>query len=155
MKKTQASAEYILVSAVILLIILPIISIFYSYSHESNEEIRQSQVNKIGIEIVDAAEQVYYLGESSKTSLDATMPDGVEKIEIWHNQELVFFLNDGSELAFKSRVNITTDQECTEQIERCHYNFKKTVYSQGLKHITIESKGDYVIIGEAGLTEVY
>ena len=86
MKKTQASAEYILVSAVILLIILPIISIFYSYSHESNEEIRQSQVNKIGIEIVDAAEQVYYLGESSKTTLDATMPDGVEKIEIMKRQ---------------------------------------------------------------------
>ncbi len=36
---------------------------------------------------------------------------------------------------------------CTEQTERCHYNFNKTIISQGLKYITIESKGDYVIIG--------
>ena len=82
------------------------------------------------------------------------MPDGVEKIEIWQNQELVFFLNDGTQIPLKSRVNITTNQECTEQTERCHYNFKKTLYTQGLKYITIESKGDYVIIGEADLTEV-
>jgi len=74
------------------------------------------------------------------------MPDGVEKIEIWHNQELVFFLNDGTQIPLKSRVNITTNNLCTEQTERCHYNFNKTIFSQGLKHITIEAKGDYVII---------
>jgi len=79
-KKAQASAEYILVSSLILLIILPTIYIFYSYSNKSSEEIRQSQVNKVGTDIVDAAEQVYYLGEPSKTTLDAIMPDGVEKI---------------------------------------------------------------------------
>ena len=147
MKKAQASAEYILVLALILLIIVPTIYLFYSHSHKSSEEIKQSQVNKIGTDIIDAAEQVYYLGKPSKTTLDAIMPDGVEKIEIWHNQEIVFFLNDGSELAFKSRVNITTDNLCTEQTERCHYNFNKTISSQGLKHITIEARGDYVVIG--------
>ena len=63
MNKAQASMEYLLVAGLIILVILPSIYIFYSYSHRSNVEISQSQLNKVGRGIVDAAEEVYYLGE--------------------------------------------------------------------------------------------
>ncbi len=114
--KSQASMEYLLVAGLIILVILPSIYIFYSYSHSSNEEIRQSQLNKIGWGIVDAAEKVYYLGGPSKTTFDVTMPEGIRKMEIWCNQELVFFLADGSEISFKSIVNITTEIPLKYQI---------------------------------------
>ena len=147
MNKAQASMEYLLVAGLIILVILPSIYIFYSYSHRSNVEISQSQVNNVGRKIVDAAEEVYYLGGPSKTTLDLTMPEGVKKMEIWGKRELVFFMDDGSEFAFKSRVKIQTNEPCTD---RCYYNFPSTFYSSGLKKITVEARGDYVLISEAG-----
>jgi len=129
------------------LVILPTMYIFYAYSQTSNEEVKQGQLNKVGTDIVDIAEQVYYLGESSKITIDEAMPEGIIGIEIWENQEVVFFLQDGSEIAFKSNVNITTNQHC---LGRCHGNFTKRFYSPGLKHIIIEAKADHVFIGETG-----
>jgi len=146
-KKAQAAIEYLLVGAMVTLVILPTMYIFYGYSQRSNEEIRQSQLNKVGTDIVDVAEQVYYLGEPSKVTIDAAMPEGVIGIEIWRNQEVVFFLQDGSEIAFKSKVNITTNQNC---IDRCYGSFTERFYSPGLKSIIIEAKEDHVFIREAG-----
>jgi len=146
-KRAQAAIEYLLVGAMVTLVILPTIYIFYAYSQTSNEEIRQSQLNKVGTDIVDIAEQVYYLGESSKVTIDAAMPKGIIGIEVWENQEVVFFLQDGSEIAFMSKVNITTNQHC---IGRCYGNFTETFHSPGLKSIIIEAKKDHVFIREAG-----
>ena len=147
MNKAQASMEYLLVVGLVILVILPSIYIFYSYSHRSNQEIAQSQVNRFGTQIIDAAEEVYYLGGPSKTTLDLTMPEGVKRMEIWGNRELVFFMDDGSEIAFKSKVRIKTSEPCTG--DKCYYNFEKTFYSPGLKKIVVEARGDHVLISEA------
>ena len=146
-KRGQAATEYLLVGSLITLIIIPAIYIFYGYSQSSNKEIEQSQLNKVGTDIVNIAEQVYYLGEPSKVTIDATMPSGIAGVEVWKNQELVFFLNDGSEISFKSKVNITTNKACTD---RCYGKFTERFYSPGLKSIIIEAKKDRVFIREAG-----
>ena len=146
MRKSQASMEYLLVAGMITLVILPSIYIFYSYSHRSNEEIAQGQVNRFGTQIIDAAEKVYYLGGPSKTTLDLTMPKGIRNMEIWCNQELVFFLADGSEIAFKSRVNITTNITADDASGKRCYNFTKKDYSPGLKSVIVEAKGDNVLV---------
>jgi len=155
MEKAQAATEYLLIGGLIILIILPAIYVFYSYSHQSNLEMKQSQLNKVGTDIVDLAEKIYYLGEPSKVTLDATIPEGVVGMEIWgdhENKELVFFLNDGTQIPFKSNVNITSNNLCTG--ERCYYNFSEEFYSSGLKHLIIKSEGNNVLItmlGEAPL----
>ncbi len=146
MRKAQASMEYLLVAGLIMLVILPSIYIFYSYSHRSNQEIAQSQVNRFGTQIIDAAEEIYYLGGPSKTTLDLTMPNGVRNMEIWCNQELIFFLADGSELGFKSKVNITTNITSDDASGRRCYNFTKEDYSPGLKNVIVEANGDNVLI---------
>jgi len=145
MEKAQAATEYLLIGGLIILIILPAIYVFYSYSHQSNLEMKQNQLNKVGTDIVDLAEKIYYLGEPSKVTLDATIPEGVVGMEIWGNHELVFFLNDGTQIPFKSNVNITSNITCTG---RCYYNFSKKMYSPGLKHIVLKANGDNVIISE-------
>jgi len=145
-RKAQASMEYLLVAGMITLVILPSVYIFYSYSQKSNEEIAQGMVNRFGTQIVDAAEEIYYLGGPSKTTLDLTMPKGVRNMEIWCNQEIVFFLADGSEIAFKSRVNITTNITADDASGRSCYNFTKEDYSPGLKNVIVEANGDNVLI---------
>ena len=144
-KRAQAAMEYLLVGAMVTLVIIPTMYIFYGYSQRSNEEVRQSQLNKVGTDIVDVAEQVYYLGEPSKVTIDEVMPEGIIGIEVWRNKEVVFFLQDGSEIAFKSKVNITTNKHC---IGRCYGNFTERFYSPGLKNIIIEAKKDHVFIRE-------
>jgi len=146
-KRAQAAMEYLLVGALVTLVIIPTMYVFYAYSQTSNEEIKQSQLNKVGTDIVDIAEQVYYLGEPSKVTIDATMPSGIIGVEVWKNREVVFFLNDGSEVSFKSKVNITTNKPC---IGRCYGNFTERFHSPGLKSIIIEAKEDHVFIREAG-----
>ncbi len=76
-KRAQAAIEFLLIGSLITLIFLPTLYVFYAYSQTSNEEIGQSQLNKVGTDILDIAEKVYYLGEPSKVTIDATMPDGV------------------------------------------------------------------------------
>ena len=145
-REAQASMEYLLVAVMITLVILPSIYIFYGYSQKSNEEIAQSQINSFGTQIVDAAEKVYYLGEPSKTTLDLTMPKGVRNMEIWCNQELVFFLADGSDISFKSVVNITTNITANDASGQCCYNFTKEDYSPGLKNVIVKANGDNVLV---------
>ncbi|MDD5086341.1 MAG: hypothetical protein PHV16_01185 [Candidatus Nanoarchaeia archaeon] len=144
MARAQASMEYLLVAGIVLLVILPSIYIFYNYSHRSNVEIGQSQVDNIGKKIVDAAEEVYYLGGQSKITLDLTMPEGVKNMEIWCNQKLVFLMEDGSELSFNSRVNITSDEYLGGP--KVCYGFKEASYSQGLKKVIVSAKMDNVLV---------
>ena len=150
-KRAQAAMEYLLVGSLITLIIIPTMYVFYGYSQRSNEEIKQSQLNKVGTDIVDIAEQIYFLGEPSRVTIDAAMPEGIIGVEVWNNQEVVFFLQDGSEIAFKSKVNITTNQHC---IGRCYGTFTERFHSQGLKSIIIEAKKDHVFIREEGDNQI-
>jgi hypothetical protein len=146
-KRGQAAVEYLLVSSLLMLVILPTLYVFYAYSQVSKEEINQGQLNKVGNDLVDVAEQIYYLGYPSKIAIESTMPEGVVGIEIWENNEVVFFLKDGSEVAFKSNVNLTTNQHC---IGNCYGNFSRKMVSPGVKKIIIEAREDHVFIREAG-----
>ncbi|MDD5086151.1 MAG: hypothetical protein PHV16_00175 [Candidatus Nanoarchaeia archaeon] len=152
-KRGQAAVEYLLVGALLVLVILPTIYFFYSYSHSSQEEIKKGQITKVGNDLVDITEQVYYLGYPSKVTVESTMPEGIVGIEVWENNELVFFLEDGSQIPFQSNVNITSNRKCTGI---CKSNFTSEFYSPGLKRIVIEAKQDYVLIrGEGDEPSVY
>lgn len=146
-KKTQSSVEYIMVVAIGLVVIVPIIYMFYSYSHGSTAEIETAKIQKMGNDIINNAENIYYLGEPSRTVLKGTMPDGVKNISIardWDKNinEVVFILQDGSELAFFSNVNLA-NEEPVEDIQKA-VNFTENARTQGLKNIRLEAKRTYI-----------
>lgn len=126
-----------MVVAVITVIVIPTIWIFYSYSQSSTTQLRTSQVEKIGNDIVNNAEKVYYMGVPSKITLEETMPDGVKNITIISDwaatppiNELVFYVkSDGkiSEAVFSSKVNING-------------TFSLEAFSQGVKKVVLEAK---------------
>jgi len=82
----QVSIEYLLITAFAFFFILPIIIVFYTQSHNLNEEITDSQIDKIASEIVDAANEVFYLGEPSKKTLVVYMPQRVKSITLIENR---------------------------------------------------------------------
>ncbi|MFC1648090.1 hypothetical protein ACFL1B_01390 [Nanoarchaeota archaeon] len=76
----QVSLEYLLVTGFAFIFIIPIIALYYSQSSQLNEDITSAQADRIASEIVEAANEVYYLGEPSKKTLTAYMPENVKSI---------------------------------------------------------------------------
>jgi len=109
--KSQSSLEYLLVVALTFAIIVPTTYLFYSYSKESSQEISDAQITKLGRNIVDAAETIFYSGQGSKTTLDLSIPDNIESVQIVDGREIVFNVTTSfgtSEIVFFSNVNVTT-----------------------------------------------
>ncbi|HII29499.1 TPA: hypothetical protein HA317_00350 [Candidatus Woesearchaeota archaeon] len=131
----QASFEYIAVTALILLMIVPATYLFYNYSLTSEAQIVEKRIAKVGRDIVNTAEMVYYMGEPAMIVIDEQMPGGVINISVIKDwgvgiNELVFytmFSGELSEHVFVSRVNING-------------SFDASAMSAGVKHIRIEAK---------------
>jgi len=130
-KRGQSATEYLMVAAIGLVIIIPMVYIFYAESYKSAERIMEAKIGEIGNEIVIKSKSIYYLGPPSKTTLMHTMPDGIERLEIKRDlgaeiYELIFHLQRGGEIVFSSDVNINAD-------------FTRLSASQGMKRIKLEA----------------
>ena len=136
--KAQSSLEYMLIVALTFAIIIPATYIFYSYSKDSSQQITDAQITKLGTNIVDTAEKIFYSGLGSKTIVDMNIPDGVTAAVLIDGKELVFNLTSEagtSEIVFFSSVNMTTSsQYCTANV--CSLQGLST---SGLKKVKIES----------------
>ncbi len=136
--KGQSSLEYLLIVALTFAVIVPSAYLFFSYSKESSDEIKDSQVVKIGKDIVDAAESIFYSGEGSKTMLELNIPDNVRSVVIIDGKELVFNVSSASgisEILFISAVNITTSGS------NCNANICSVpaLAQQGLQKVKVEA----------------
>jgi hypothetical protein len=111
LRKAQASFEYIMLVAIVLLFVVSGIGIIYQYSQRSNEEINVAAIDKIGQDIIDTAEKIYYVGGNSWQSIKFNVPSSVKGIYVINNNEVVVqYESYGglSEAVFFSTVNITT-----------------------------------------------
>lgn len=134
--KAQAAMEYLLVIALVTALIIPASYVFYRYAQSSSERVNIGQIEKMGNDIIDTAETIYYLGAPSRQDLDEQMPEGVYNITIFNNwavepklNELVFYTRFGgklSEKVFFSRVNING-------------SFSKLDWAPGAKVIRVEA----------------
>lgn len=145
LRSSQASMEYLLIVALTFAIIVPTAYLFYNYSKELDQEVIDAQITKIGRSITDAAEVIFYSGQSSKTMLDLNIPDSIASAEVIDGRELVFNITTSfgtSEIVFFSSVNITTSSS------NCDANVCKIpgLASSGLKKVKIETSKDSVSI---------
>lgn len=81
-KRTQISIEYITIFGFVFLMIVPLIIIYYDQTQHVQESIAINQIYNIAREIADKAEQIYYSGEPSKTTIQAYFPERIESITI-------------------------------------------------------------------------
>jgi len=108
--KAQSSVEYLVIVALTFAIIVPAAYIFYNYSLESTNEIKDSQVLEIGRTVIDSAQAIYYSGQGSKTVVELRIPDNVYNVSILDGRELSFTLRTPfglSDAVFFSKVNIS------------------------------------------------
>lgn len=142
-RKAQVSIEYLFVIGLAMAIIIPGSMLFYNYSRESNEQLVSSQINRIGKNIINNAEEMYVIGKHSRITLDANLPETVESI---------FTTADGSELV----ITYNTPRGLTESVFFSDVKINgsspggniSSQFHSGMMQIKIESKGDYILIGE-------
>ena len=112
--RAQASIEFVLVIAFGMVILLPASLIFANYSRESSEELKMTQLIRMGNDIVLQSENVYYYSDPSRVEIIGVVPEGVKSIYVqtdWANHVnlLTFNLQKGDKIqpvTFFSRVNI-------------------------------------------------
>ncbi|MBW2977109.1 hypothetical protein KY347_06730 [Candidatus Woesearchaeota archaeon] len=118
-KEAQVSVEYMLIIGFVTIITIPLIIIYHSFTQDSNDEINSLQVRQVAMEIVDAAETVYYLGEPSQTSLKVKVPGNIILANLSAGYEITFKIRTKagtSDIVQNSPVNITGSLPVNEGI---------------------------------------
>lgn len=149
--KAQSALEYLMIIAITLIIIVPTTYLFSTYSRHSAEQIIYSQINDIGINIINNANFIYQSGEYSKIVMDINMPEKINDVYILYNRELVFNIESefgSNEMVFFSNANIVSDSCTPEGCSLCERCDLSDIASSGIKKIKIESinQGKQVLI---------
>jgi len=87
--KSQVSVEYMMVMGFAVLMTIPLLMIYYTYSSDSADSVATSQAQQIARKIVDASESVYYLGKPSQTTLKLNFPERIGSTNL-SSREVVF-----------------------------------------------------------------
>lgn len=74
--------EYLAVMGLSLLLVIPMVVIYYEQSSSLSDDINAARLQKIAQETIDAAEEVYYLGAPTTKTLTIHMPRNVQAITI-------------------------------------------------------------------------
>lgn len=134
-RRGQASMETLSIFALLFIILIPVLFVFYTYASSASDQMRQNQIAVIGNDIVAAAETVHYLGQPSRIMLTETFPSGISGLNA-SGSELWFRLSEGGDLSF-----ITSSEEI-----KLEGSFEGADYSQGEKNILLQAGQDKVNI---------
>ena len=137
-RRAQMSMEYLAVVGLSLLMIIPMVVLYYRESASLQSDVAASQLEKIGLSLIDAAEEVYYLGPPSQKALVVTFPRGVSSVVV--DPELLTFTYmtpDGeSVLSFSSSLPL---------------NMSGSLRAfPGPHHILVSANGSFVQLREGG-----
>ena len=134
-KKSQFSMEYLLMMGFSLLLLIPTVILFATESQNIKSDISTSQATKVAREIADKAEDIYYQGTPSKTTIRVSIPSGVENITFQNKEVVITYRNPDNvlqEIVQITPINISGDISS----------------AAGVHFIVIKSEGDYVSISE-------
>lgn len=130
MKKSQISMEYMIIVGFVIVITIPMILIFSSQSTSIDESLISNQAALIASKIVDSAETVYYLGNSSKVTFKVNMPKMIHGVNI-SNNEVVFRIKQHNGISDIVKYSIVPINGTISK-------------KAGIFNIVVESRGDYV-----------
>ncbi|MFW6286016.1 MAG: hypothetical protein ACOC16_02740 [Nanoarchaeota archaeon] len=163
-QKSQTSLEFLLIFGISFLIILIMGGIFFSYFNTEKKTLDNQHLQKIGNEMINYVEKVYFLTQGNRLSINTRFPDGIKNITIHHfNNKSV----NGNNISF-DYLNITfyhSNQlvhnifspkepyirfNCTDcfhnPITNVSYFNDTSDFAQGQKTIRFQSQGSWVSV---------
>lgn len=154
--KGQGSLEFLMIFGIGFLLIMIMAGVFFTFSGEAKQSLDKKQLEKIGRDIMNNVENVYFLGSGNRITMNLNMPDGIENITIKH-------INDSGEVydymefSFYQNKNLVSEVylpkenyiqfDCTDCAQSGNVS-SYPIYdlNPGPKRLRIESKGDWVAI---------
>jgi len=124
--KGQASVEYLMVSGMMLLIIVPSVFAFMQYSNSQTREVESNQIFRLGSRLAIETQTVYYGGKDSKSTIEEQFPGllkNITYVPIYNPSngdfiggEFVFYIKSSqfdnpSSLSFFVPVNVSFNSE--------------------------------------------
>ena len=131
----QVAMEYMMVIGFAMLLLIPTLILYVSESQNVKADIAVAQAAKIARILADKAEEVYYMGEPSMTTVKMNIPEGVKSLNFSYREVSVFFQRSNG---FTNEITDTTPINLTGSFET----------EPGLYYIQIKSMGDYVLISK-------
>ena len=120
----QASVEYLMVSGMMLLIIVPSVFAFMQYSNSQTREVESNQIFRLGSRLAIETQTVYYGGKDSKSTIEEQFPGLLKNITYipvfdageFRGGEFVFYIKSSqddnpSSLSFYVPVNVSFNSE--------------------------------------------
>ena len=141
-RKAQSSVEYLFIVVLALTLILPASFLFFDFSKSSEDAVISAQINRVGTSILATAEQVYVIGNNSRVTLTLVLPDILESVIIYDEEELVisYYTQTGlSQAVFFSDISIMNGTH------RCSTPCTVPL-GPGTNNVRISSRGDYVSV---------
>lgn len=81
-RKGQVAMEFLMITGFFLLIVIPTIFYFYTYTQESTIDVEISKASAIGNSVIETAETVYYYGKDAKLTMNIDLPSGVQNMSV-------------------------------------------------------------------------
>jgi hypothetical protein len=133
MKRGQVSIEFITIFGFIFLMMIPLIIIFFDQSSAVKDAIASNHIRNLAVKIADKAETVYYLGEPSRTTFNAYLPESVISVNVTKRSVIVLYRtskNSIQTIIASGNVNMTGNISI----------------DPGVHHIEIKNIGDKVSV---------
>ena len=135
MRKAQVSMEYLMMVGVAFIILVPMMYIFYDYTTSTQEDVSLAKLQAIGENIVNTAEEVYFLGPPSRMTIHYTMPSNVYGMEV-SGDVIVFYYNAPKDETGSKQVIIPSNNIQM----RLDSGIVSTLISAGKKSLVIEAQ---------------
>src|SRR3989344_6448435 len=109
MQRAQVSTEYLLIIGFSMLMVMPLLWIFFTYQADLQQNVNNNQALQIGRQVAEAAETVYFLGGNSYLNLQVYVPEGLSSVNIGQ-REITFTFDTSSgpsDVVVDSSVNLS------------------------------------------------
>jgi len=106
MKKAQSSFEYIGTLTILLLIIVPIVFVFYQRTTQVSDDVMQAQAKEAADKIIATAKDIYHATGQARRTIDINMPAGLVNISSENNDTILMYMENGQLHAFSCPVPI-------------------------------------------------
>ncbi|MGM5485499.1 MAG: hypothetical protein ACQEP1_06540 [Nanobdellota archaeon] len=132
-----------------MLVLIPVIHMFYTYSTDQTDDLIVQRIEKIGNEMIDTAETVYYMGPPARVTIKQNFPEKIKDIKILdEGKQIVFYFGDkNSSSPFFSNIKMDgiyyedMDTKCTDSDI-----YKSACFTEGNKEISFIANEDNVSV---------
>jgi uncharacterized protein (UPF0333 family) len=163
-KKSQASLEFILIFGISFSLILIFVGIFVGYFSSEKETLDSKHMENVCQEMMNNVENIYFLGEGNRMTMDTKFVEGIENFTIVHRNvsdpngpgrlyfdtlKVDYF---GEESSYFETNELYVRFNCTKCYHTAQVNgswtsyYNESDFSATFKKIRFESFGDWVSI---------